>query len=206
MTSRTKRSETIVWATAVCLALALAGGNFRSRLEADERIASEAAFHQEYVDSLLSSKRTAIRYVGRKLRWTVPSIIGTGQPDTSASALERNLLLVFSDTSCDVCQDRETQFANELAAKVGTDRIKAIIHASDRRYAAAYARINSVKFPVYFDAGREFALANQITTTPLLLLTDDQGRVIAAEAPVPGLDDFVDAFHEACVRFLGTSS
>ena len=81
-----------------------------------------------------------------------------------------------------MCQDKETQFAVNIATKYNPQYVMAIIHATSRRYVQDYIRLNQVNFPVYYcnDKENSFFKDNEILNTPMILVIDENNCVLAA--------------------------
>ena len=111
------------------------------------------------------------------------------------------LLMVFSEFNCDVCQDEETKFANEIAETFGSHHVIAMIQAT-RKYLINYIRMNQVKFDVFFSINDNFFNENNIKVTPAVFLLDKNNRVIKSFFPFPGEKEFSTYFHKYCTNFF----
>jgi len=192
---------TLVWAVLLSLSLAVAGWNQSRLVQLNNVMVQTKQTHDELRQSILSAKHFVHRQLGKKLTWSdLPRLNGDAAQKQDKELISK-LILVLSDISCDACTDDETSFARTIAKNFGTDRVIAIVSAKDRKWAAGFARVNDVPFPVYFDRERVFAKANFLQE-PAILLTDDRGRVLAANAPVPGRTEESVPFRETCTRYF----
>jgi hypothetical protein len=112
------------------------------------------------------------------------------------------LILAFSELSCNVCQDSETQFAIKLADTFGTQSVSAIIYVESKRYLRNYIRFNRVHFPVYYCKDNKFFNKNNIKNTPMIFLVDKNNKIINSYCPIPGLEFFAEPFHEFCMTYF----
>jgi hypothetical protein len=114
------------------------------------------------------------------------------------------LILIFSELSCNVCQDKETQFAVDIAGEFGQDYVMAIVHAVNKRYVQNYIRMNQVNFPVYYcdDKNKAFFKDNEIVNTPVLFVIDNTNRIIASHIPIPGQLQYSEPIHQFCYHYF----
>lgn len=112
------------------------------------------------------------------------------------------LLLVFSELSCNVCQDAETQFGISIANDYGQDYVTAIIYATQRRYVSSYVRMNQVNFPVFFCKNDSFFKLNHIQNTPMIFIIDQENRIIASHFPLPGHLEYSEPIHRFCYYYF----
>jgi len=59
-----------------------------------------------------------------------------------------------------------------------------------------------VNFPVYYVEDDAFFKVNEIHHTPLVLVIDEDNRVIAAHLPVPGHPGYSEPIHRFCRDYL----
>jgi hypothetical protein len=115
------------------------------------------------------------------------------------------LLLVFSELSCNVCQDEETRFGVSIASEYGKEYVMAVVHATNRRYVQNYIRMNQVNFPVYYCEDETFLRENGIYNTPMIFIMDKENRVVAANFPIPGHLQYSDPMHKFCYHYLNNN-
>lgn len=155
-------------------------------------------------NALIKSLTISMRHLGKKLSW---SNVRQLYPETSPTgAIYENprLVLVFSELSCNVCQDKETQFAVNIAEDFGKEFVVAIIHASSKRYIQSYIRLNQVSFPVFYcdDSDKTFFEKNKIVSTPMLFVIDKANRIIASHIPIPGQFQYSEPIHQFCYHYF----
>ena len=155
----------------------------------------------EIIGAAVSSGEKNFSHFGKKI--DLSELTVTFNPFGSPLLGGPYVLLVFSELSCNVCQDEESQFANELIGLLGEGRVRSVIHSRNRRYAAQYIRLNQVKFPVYHISDDGFLLKNDIQDTPLVLFVDENGFVVFAHSPIPGYPEFSKPFHDFCLSYFG---
>lgn len=191
------------WLFVTCLLLAVASvTSYRARaaqVEVDETKGTVASIEEAYAQSLLASNSL----LGRTLVWpeSLTSVSGTEDNRTGPA-----LILSLSDLSCNVCEEAETKFASEISAQAPAVRVIAVVHANQRRYVTAYARVNAVRFPVLFDPQKAFAKANQIPVAPMVMFVDAQGTIRAAHFPIPGKTAFSNVFHTLIKSLISRSA
>lgn len=166
---------------------------------------------KEVEEAVLKSQSAAMMHLDSTLTFTgierfFPEKL---PPETELESFDHpRLILVFSELSCNVCQDKETEFAITIASNFGQDYVMAIVHAVKKRYVQNYTRLNQVNFPVYCcdDRDRSFFKVNKIINTPILLIIDRNNRIIAAHIPIPGHPEYSDPIHQFCFDYLGKST
>ena len=152
--------------------------------------------------AFIESQIAAMTYLDRELSWVnIKKIYPAG--DVQLELRENpKLVLVFSEFSCNVCQDNETKFALEVSAAFGENYVLAVVQAGNTRYVSTYIRLNQVNFPVYYDADDTFFAVNGIHHTPLVLVINEENRIIAAHLPVPGHPEYSEPIHRFCRDYL----
>jgi hypothetical protein len=203
-----------VLAVAVALVLLLTTLSYRTRAHAvaqqnrqlQQQIELKENGMTEFRNSVIKTKRVTHRHLERRISFPeLTAVQGDGALYSGHEGY--TLLLVLSEMSCNVCQDEETHFANQLAEEMGDRaRIAAVVHANSARYVRNYVRLNQVKFEVYLSENNQFALENGIVNSPLLLLLDQQNRVVAAHYPLPGEPELSEAFHQTCRELFAQPS
>ena len=191
----------VVLLTALLVAL-VTHQRLRSRAE---HARQEARRSQGSLDTLhsavLVSHTVAYGQVGKVV--TVPqSLEALVAVPESVGLPQAKLYILLSERDCNACQDSELRFANDLARDAGADRVVAVIHATERRYAASVVRVNAIRFRAFFDENDDFANQNGVASRPLLLAVNDRQEVVAAHLPLPGRPELSDAFHDACWRLI----
>ncbi len=148
----------------------------------------------------------SIVHTGRFIRWPQNlEMIGVGENEGSPGPVAGipYLLMAFSELSCDTCRDRETRFALDLAERVGSQHVVFVTHAQSKRYIRGYMRLNGIHLPVWADLEGQFFEANQIDETPILLVCNERGEVIAGHYPIPEKPELSEPFHKWCFQFFG---
>jgi len=155
-------------------------------------------------DAFASTRYVAYKHRGRAIDfgdrelYYIPKSQNEGQTEKQPS-----LLLVFSELSCNVCQDEESAFGNEIARELGPGFVRAVIHGSTPRYIQSYIRLNQVDYPIYYDEDMAFMKDHEIVNTPLVLLLDENDRVIETHYPLPGREKLSEPFHDYVRHFFG---
>ncbi len=201
---RPQQIERIGWPLLVlvlCGALIFAHRRERELSAMSTRIKASSA---TIAQAVLGSEQVEFAQVGKRL--ALPALeelhlTDNSKPHQTLSPSDDLLILLFSDVSCSVCEESETAAAIRIATAVGTDKVIAIVHAKQRRYAAAFARVNRVPFRVFLDPENSFAKANQIRAAPLLMVAKS-GEIVAALSPIAGKPEFSLPFHGAASRLL----
>jgi len=107
-----------------------------------------------------------------------------------------HFVVYFSELSCNICQDRMSEFSEKLSEKLPGISVTAVIHASHQSYVHQYIRANQVSFDVHFDEHRVFEEINDLIQSPVAFLLYDN-RVLAAHYPSPSFPSASDAFYTA---------
>jgi len=162
---------------------------------------------RDFREGRLQEAEARYHHWGRILNWDGLDVVFQPEealgPDGEVLPAELRIVWVFTEISCDVCRDKLTDFAREIAGEVGSHAVSTIVHADQRRYATAYARMNQVNFPVYFSADYTFMRRNQLQCGPAVLLVDDQDRILASHCPVSTNPDATALFFAFCKKQLG---
>lgn len=116
-----------------------------------------------------------------------------------------SLLLILDEFSCDVCLEEVTNLALEIAKKYGRNKVSAIIKSDNIRYIQGFIRINEIDFDVYYCFNNRFFEINEIIHTPLLIVTNELNRVIAAHIPIKGNPQYSGPFHFFCTDYFAKS-
>lgn len=154
---------------------------------------------------VLQARRASVSLLGRRLRW-VP-LQQVNEENIGRHELGREgplLLLLLDELSCSLCQDPEATFAKIIAAQHRTNNdvaVAAIVKANTLRSAAAYARVNEIPFPVFFDDGT-FLKANEMRGAPMVVLLNQELTVVAADSPIEAIPELMDPIHDAAFRLL----
>ena len=160
----------------------------------------------EIKKAVIQSNNASILHLGQNLKMTgIEKIFPNDQLNRHTSNQPR-LLLVFSELSCNVCQDAETRFGVSIASDYGKEYVMAVVHATNRRYVTNYIRLNQVSFPVYFAEDESFMKKNGIKNTPMIFVIDSENKVIAANYPIPGHLDYSEPTHKFCYYYFNKYS
>jgi len=108
------------------------------------------------------------------------------------------LFLIFNEFGCNVCQEAESRFALEIAKMYGHNKVAVIIRSDNLRYIQSFIRINRIDFDIYYCSDNHFFEINEIIHTPLLIVTDEVNRIIAAHIPISGNPQYSGPFHFFC--------
>lgn len=179
----------------------MGGGSWGAR---EVRLAREAAAASRTAAARsdrawLRATGAAYARVGHSITWPESlRVVSAGQGAVNGT---RRLVLFLDDLGCNVCDDLEIEFVNDLERRQpGSTAI--VVSALDARFAAALARVRSVRSTVYFDHGSAFKATNGIEWTPYLLALDERGTVVASHAPTPERQHMSGPFHDFAARYL----
>lgn len=161
----------------------------------------ENAFN-EIQNAVVKANTYAMKFQGKTLYLSDISKIYPETETKQNPAPGPRLILVFSELGCNVCQDKETEFAAGIARKFGSEKCMVIIHSQNIRYARNYIRINRVKFPVYYCRDADFLLINNIGNTPMIFVVDENDRIVASHFPIPGHPVYSKPIHEFCLKYF----
>ena len=187
----------------VAIALIIYSRGKAKQQELTERLSYSEKTGAERAKAFETVYREELRLVGRTLQEApLTALTGDAARSLELHGAGRRLLLLLSDIDCDVCQDRETQFAKSIADTLGPRRT-AVIVSGDRRFATAYVRVNGARFPVFLDEPDAFGKGNSLPRRPLLLVLEG-GRVTMAHMPQTSLPSLSEAFHEVARRYLAS--
>lgn len=192
----------LIWVVLLCILAGSAVWNLtRARTLAGElqRTRSE---QNDLISRVLFAEGTAHKLVGHRLNWPKMDQITDFPESLWDDKAGPRLILFFRDVSCTLCDEQEVAFANRLVEQVGPGHFAAVVEAADRRYAAAFLRVNRMKFPLYYDGEKAFGGTNPLKASPLVLLVNERREVLAAHNPVSGKPAFCRAFETAGRRLF----
>lgn len=160
----------------------------------------------EVQKAVIQSNTASMMHLGKTLQMTGIEKIFPGDQWDKQLAKQPRLLLVFSELSCNVCQDAETRFGVSIASDYGKESVMAVVHATNRRYVSNYIRLNQVNFTVYFDENETFLKQNSIKNTPMIFVIDSDNKVISANYPIPGHLEYSEPMHKFCYHYFNKFS
>ena len=152
--------------------------------------------------AVIKAQSAAMRYLGKKLRLENVAKIFPEDDISCENSKHPRLLLIFSELGCNVCQDDESKFGNDIVSEYGRDYVMAVVQSESLRYAKNYIRLNQVNFPVYYCKEKTFFMDNEIHNTPMVFVIDKETRVIAAHFPIPGHKEYSEPFHLFCHHYF----
>jgi hypothetical protein len=153
-------------------------------------------------DAVIKAQTAAMMHLGKTIQLVKINKIFPKNPRVEKTHDHPRLLLIFSELSCNVCQDEETRFGVSIASEYGKEYVMAIVHASNRRYVQNYIRMNQVNFPVYYCEDETFLKENGIRNTPMIFILDNENRVVAANYPIPGQLQYSEPMHKFCYHYF----
>ena len=158
-------------------------------------------------ESFVFTKHVMMEHYGKKISLAgLTRLYSPEGEEPEVKAAGPSILLIFSELSCNVCQDEESQFARELAEELGPNHVSAVIHSDNQRYARNYVRLNQANFPIYHIKNHNFLQENGLDPTPLVLFLDESDRVIFAHHPLPGKPELSKPFHDFCRNYFGLTN
>lgn len=190
----------LVWALIFTALVGICGWNIMENRVLHHQLLSGtgAGDTDGLVANLLQNRHYELAQAGKILVWPESlELLGEG----SLSREGPRLVLAIDEISCNSCREAETQFALTLAGAM--DFLHIVVRADNQRYVRSYMRLNGIDRPVYFDRESAFFRANQLGSTPILLVLNERGEAIAAHAPIPGHEGTSEPFHQFCYRFFG---
>jgi hypothetical protein len=153
-------------------------------------------------DAVIKPQTAAMMHLGKTIQLVNINKIFPNTSTKVNTPDQPRLILIFSELSCNVCQDEETRFGVSIASEYGKEYVMAIVHASNRRYVQNYIRMNQVNFPVYYCEDETFLKENGIRNTPMIFVLDNENRVVAANYPIPGQLQYSDPMHKFCYHYF----
>lgn len=98
--------------------------------------------------------------------------------DAASAWAERPMVLVFFETWCEICRDRQQEI-NELAEEYqDVILFLGVAGLSSEDEVVEYARENDVAYPVGIDAGGEIWLDYAVAEPPLVALITKDGKIV----------------------------
>lgn len=155
---------------------------------------------KEIMSALMSTEEISLSHSGHIINFVNIELVGS--EITKDAGLGPRLWLFIDELACDACQESEAIFTSEVAAQFGHHLVGAIVKASNNRYIKNFIRMNRINFDVYSCKDNSVFVANKIYNTPLLLLVDQENKVIAGHVPVAGQPQFSRAFHEFTKKYF----
>jgi|GEM_PF-3878523 len=151
--------------------------------------------------ALITNQIDSYSLIGKSVKFVgIEKIFNSGNEDVIGDS--PSLLLILDELSCDVCLEEVTKLALEMAKKYGRNKVSAIIKSDNIRYIQGFIRINKIDFDVYFCSDNHFFEINKIIHTPLLIVTNEFNRVIAAHIPIKGNPQYSGPFHFFCADYF----
>ncbi len=173
------------------------------QIKVNDRLRHDAG---QLENAVIKSSLASIMHLGKTLSWqNIKKIYPSpSSEDPQVGILKRpRLVLVFSELSCNVCQDSEAAFAVTIAEKFGEESVLAVVQATNMRYIRSFIRLNRVNFPVYYCIEDvTFFKINEMMNTPMVFGVDEAKRILAAHFPIPGQHEHSAPSHEYCFNDL----
>jgi hypothetical protein len=157
---------------------------------------------EETEKAVINAQTASITHLGKTIELVHMEKIFPKNATEEKTANHPRLMLIFSELSCNVCQDEETRFAVSIASEYGMKYVLAVVHATNRRYVQNYIRLNQINFPVYYSKDELFLKLNGIKNTPMIFVIDDKNQVIAANYPIPGHPQYSEPMHKFCYHYF----
>jgi hypothetical protein len=201
-TLKRRLSSEWIWVALLLILAGTAAWNLNRARALSAELKRRASDYSQLTSRMVSAEEIAHKLTGHRLDWprmeqitSFPEKLWDGVPGP-------RLVLFFQDVSCNVCDENEVAFANRLVAQVGADHFAAVVEATDRRYAAAFVRVNRSKFSIYYDSEKVFRVNNPIKASPLLILLNERREVLSAHHPIPNEPTLCRAFETSCRRLF----
>jgi peroxiredoxin len=103
---------------------------------------------------------------------------------------KKNILLIYSELTCNICVDSLIENCNILADRYKNIKIWGIASANDLEYLRRYSRINQLKFPLFWDRKEVLISKLKIDMLPAILIIDESGTIINSFFITPQTRDF----------------
>lgn len=157
----------------------------------------------DWKETFSKNEALALSYIGKMLQFPESLELVNKESFPDKPTIDQpKLLLIFSELSCNVCMDDETQFGNHMAELLGPNQVIAVVQSNNKRFCVNYVRMNQTKFPVYFDKDGAFIRANKIHHTPLLLAVSPPSEITYSHQPITGQTDLCPPHHEVFQRLI----
>jgi hypothetical protein len=198
------------WPAIACLLFGLTAYNMLERHRVFAAVTAmqdkQAVLHQ----ALTGGRAALAELSGRRVVWPQAlrqetTVIHLSRPETTTGRLiARNDLLprgyrvvaVLDSLTCQTPQNAVTRLLIDAQRALATPgvRLSAVVRAEELRTVRSYALSNSLTFPLWFDAHGDFVKENALPEAPLVLVLDDDDRIVDALSP----------FFETTEMWLGT--
>lgn len=155
---------------------------------------------KEIISALMSTEEISLSHSGHIINFINIELVGS--ETIKDAGLGPRLWLFIDELSCNACQESEAMFTSEVAAQFGNHHVGAIVKASNNRYIKNFIRMNRINFDVFSCIDNSVFIANEIYNTPVLLIVDQENRVIASHVPVAGQPQFSRAFREFTKKYF----
>lgn len=170
---------------------------YLSKLYNEEK-RENAIFMKSFKSSVLESGAVSMEYLRREIKFDYLDLLYK-KNIKGYKKIKEKLIVIFSELSCSVCQNIEIKFIKNFVNKFGSKSVIAIFWSPNKSYVYNYIRVSRVSFSVYFAKDEQFFKTNRIRHFPLLLLIDENNRVIMAHYPIPGFPQYSKYFHLFCL-------
>lgn len=174
---------------------------------AKETLVNTKETNTKIEEALIQAQYAAMIHLGTTIKLVNMKKIfpASSNPEEALPGKHPKLLLVFSELSCNVCQDEETRFGVSIANEYGPEFVMAVVYATNRQYVGSYVRLNQINFPVFYCQDESFMKENGIKNTPMIFVLDEENRVIASNFPLPGHLEYSEPIHRFCYHYFNKS-
>jgi len=114
------------------------------------------------------------------------------------------LVFIHSNISCNVCVDSLVTKLNSIAVNNNfKDKLIGIVNSNDINYVRRFARINKLRFQIYWDKNSTITGLNKINLLPVVLMINKNKVVVSSYFINPLLRKFDSLFWGKAIKFIG---
>lgn len=119
-------------------------------------------------------------------------------------AQRKNVLLIYSEVSCNSCTDSLIKNCNKLVNQSNDFQIFAVANSKSIDYLRRFYRINKLKFPLLWDKDNILVKELKINLLPAILMINETGIIVNSFYISPKISELNLIFMEATSKWIKT--
>lgn len=119
-------------------------------------------------------------------------------------AQRKNVLLIYSEVSCNSCTDSLIKNCNKLVNLSNDFQIFAVANSKSIDYLRRFYRINKLKFPLLWDKDNALVKELKINLLPAILMINETGIIVNSFYISPKISELNLIFMEATSKWIKT--
>lgn len=115
---------------------------------------------------------------------------------------KKSVLLIYSEVSCNSCVDSLIANCNRLVNRNDKYQVLAVAYSRNIEYLRRFVRINSLKFPLFWDKDNLLFRRLEIRNLPVILLVSESGIIVNSFYITPQIQELNPFIMEASSKWL----